>query len=262
MAREAIPKKIRFEVFKRDRFTCQYCGAKAPDVILHIDHIHPVAAGGDNDILNLITACAPCNSGKGARTLADNTVLEKQRAQLEELSERREQLEMLLAWRQGLGSLRETEIDAVDDLVAAFCRQHGLSESGRRTAHGWIEAFGLAETLEALEVSLRQYAVSSETNPTGYTADSIAMAFQKVPGIARVRRSNKPYLRDLFYIRGILKRRMRWINEREVIPLLERAHLAGVSIEELKSIARTSDRWDYFAADVLECIEACGGDDA
>jgi len=36
----AISKRDRFEVFKRDKFTCQYCGKAAPDVVLHIDHIH------------------------------------------------------------------------------------------------------------------------------------------------------------------------------------------------------------------------------
>ena len=40
--RKAISKKLRFEVFKRDSFTCQYCGKSAPDVILHVDHILPV----------------------------------------------------------------------------------------------------------------------------------------------------------------------------------------------------------------------------
>jgi len=43
MERKAISKKLRFEVYKRDKFTCQYCGRKAPDVILEIDHINPVA---------------------------------------------------------------------------------------------------------------------------------------------------------------------------------------------------------------------------
>ena len=94
--RKAISKKTRFEVFKRDSFTCQYCGCAAPDVILHIDHINPVAGGGDNDILNLVTSCLDCNLGKGARTLDDKSSIAKQRAQLEELNRRREQLEMML----------------------------------------------------------------------------------------------------------------------------------------------------------------------
>ncbi len=87
--REGISKKTRFEVFKRDKFTCQYCGKKAPDVVLHIDHIKPVAAGGKSDILNLVTACLDCNSGKGARILTDNAVLDAQRAQIEAVKERR-----------------------------------------------------------------------------------------------------------------------------------------------------------------------------
>lgn len=68
--RAALSKKTRFEVFKRDEFQCQYCGAHPPQVILHVDHIHPVAEGGTNDIDNLVTACEPCNQGKGARLLS------------------------------------------------------------------------------------------------------------------------------------------------------------------------------------------------
>lgn len=40
-----LSKTIRFEVLKRDSFACQYCGKKAPDVLLQVDHIHPVAEG-------------------------------------------------------------------------------------------------------------------------------------------------------------------------------------------------------------------------
>ena len=62
MARKIGP-KIRFEVFKRDNFKCQYCGNSAPDVILHVDHIIPVAEKGSNDLKNLITSCKQCNLG-------------------------------------------------------------------------------------------------------------------------------------------------------------------------------------------------------
>jgi hypothetical protein len=68
--RKPIGKKLRFEVFKRDGFTCQYCGSHPPSAVLNIDHIEPVALGGGNDIDNLITACSCCNSGKGATPLS------------------------------------------------------------------------------------------------------------------------------------------------------------------------------------------------
>jgi endogenous inhibitor of DNA gyrase (YacG/DUF329 family) len=57
-------KKLRFDILKRDNFTCQYCGRKAPNVILHVDHIIPSSKGGTNDRANLVTACQDCNLGK------------------------------------------------------------------------------------------------------------------------------------------------------------------------------------------------------
>jgi len=65
MKRKQLSNKARFEIFKRDSFTCQYCGNSAPTVILNIDHIKPIVAGGDFNQGNLITACFNCNSGKG-----------------------------------------------------------------------------------------------------------------------------------------------------------------------------------------------------
>lgn len=62
--RKGISPKLRYCIFARDQFTCQYCGRKAPDVVLHVDHKLPVALGGDNDRENLVTACQECNAGK------------------------------------------------------------------------------------------------------------------------------------------------------------------------------------------------------
>lgn len=60
--------KMRFEILKRDNFTCQYCGRRAgngEDVVLHIDHVHPASKGGEWLMENLITSCRECNLGKG-----------------------------------------------------------------------------------------------------------------------------------------------------------------------------------------------------
>lgn len=61
------PVRLRFDVLARDRYTCRYCGRKAPDVELVVDHIVPVVKGGTNEPANLVTACEDCNSGKGKR---------------------------------------------------------------------------------------------------------------------------------------------------------------------------------------------------
>lgn len=60
----AVSKKLRFEVFKRDAFACQYCGRTPPAVVLECDHITAVSNGGTDEEHNLITACFDCNRGK------------------------------------------------------------------------------------------------------------------------------------------------------------------------------------------------------
>ena len=68
--RMAVSKSVRFEVFARDGFCCQYCGRRPPDVVLEADHIHPRAKGGGDEKINLITSCYDCNRGKRAKVIS------------------------------------------------------------------------------------------------------------------------------------------------------------------------------------------------
>ena len=65
--RTNLPKSLRHKILKRDRYTCQACGARAPDVELEVDHKVPISKGGTDDELNLITLCRDCNRGKSDR---------------------------------------------------------------------------------------------------------------------------------------------------------------------------------------------------
>ena len=63
--RQSIKPSLRFEIFKRDSYCCQMCGATAKEgANLEIDHIHPVSKGGTNDADNLQVLCRDCNAGK------------------------------------------------------------------------------------------------------------------------------------------------------------------------------------------------------
>ena len=62
----AVSKRLRFEILKRDNHQCRYCGGVAPDVILTIDHIKPIALGGSDTPDNLVAACRDCNAGKSS----------------------------------------------------------------------------------------------------------------------------------------------------------------------------------------------------
>lgn len=63
--RKIMNDDIRYNVLKRDNFTCKICGASAKDgAKLHVDHIIPVSKGGKTVMNNLQTLCDRCNIGK------------------------------------------------------------------------------------------------------------------------------------------------------------------------------------------------------
>lgn len=67
--RDSIAPKLRWEVFHRDSFTCQYCGRRPPEVALSVDHRVSVSDGGGNELENLVTSCTECNGGKGRKSV-------------------------------------------------------------------------------------------------------------------------------------------------------------------------------------------------
>lgn len=153
MRRAPISKKARFEIFKRDKFTCKYCGATPSDAPLQVDHIHPVADGGSSAPDNLVTACLPCNQGKGARKLGDALAPIGAVSQAE-----REQAEQIREWaavqREVLKAKQEIKSEGVElweEIVGERCPS---SVAGAIT--GLLVEFGCERIAGALEVVARK----------------------------------------------------------------------------------------------------------
>lgn len=249
--RPHMSKKLRFEVFKRDAFTCQYCGRKAPEIVLQCDHIKAVAEGGTTDILNLVTSCVDCNAGKGARSLSEQATLSKQMDQLAELQARREQIEMLIDWRSGLEKLKE---DSVESAAEAWERvtegAASLTKTGKDRLRKLIKEYGLDLVLQAMPETIDSY---GKRDGERYTLESAEFAFNKLGGVARVIRDSKdkPYLRQIFYIRGILRGRLSYVDDREALRLMEEAAQCNVDFKSVEGIARRVRSWSAFR-DALE----------
>lgn len=179
--RKPLQKKIRFEVFKRDRFTCQYCGQSAPDVILEIDHMIPVSKGGSNDILNLITSCRDCNRGKGKIRLSENEELKKQTNRLKELQDRREQTEMMMEWRNELTLFAQNQVEKLSEYIGNMS-DYIPNESGCAKLKRMVREFSFVEVCDAIDIAFNSYYKGDEKTWN--------IAFNKIGGICYNRRRN------------------------------------------------------------------------
>lgn len=68
----AVSKRTRFEVLKRDNYTCRYC--RSTEGTLVVDHVLPVALGGTDEPTNLVAACRDCNAGKSSTSPTEELV--------------------------------------------------------------------------------------------------------------------------------------------------------------------------------------------
>ena len=159
--RKNIGKKMRFEVFKRDSFRCQYCGRYAPNVILEVDHIKPVVEGGKNTMMNLVTSCRDCNRGKGKRKLDDSAEITKQKSELDALNEKRLQMEMMLQWKTELEEVIDRQVTFIEsNLVGSY--NYVLNDRSRNRVKVLIKEFGFSLVHEASEIAERQYCFTQD----------------------------------------------------------------------------------------------------
>lgn len=249
--RKSITKKVRFEVFKRDKFQCQYCGNSAPEVILNVDHIKPVSKGGDNSISNLITSCFSCNSGKSDRELSDDSAIQKQKKQLIELAERREQIELMLEWREGLSDLDKLQEDKIAEYWSneVVCGQYSVSEHGRKKIKAMLKKFNIKEIMDAMDLSGDQYLKADHEG--SYTQDSVNKAFNKVHAILK-NKNQPPYIHEIYYIRGILRNRLSYINEWKAVELMKNAYENGLDTDTMKAISLECASWTDFVEIISE----------
>lgn len=114
--------RTRFEVFKRDSFTCKYCGRQSPQVVLEVDHIVPRCDGGSNDPINLTTACWDCNRGKGGVSLEQVVTGEDPHDRAVMLLERERQLR---EYNHVLAESRERCEREAEELIRFWCDASG-----------------------------------------------------------------------------------------------------------------------------------------
>lgn len=147
--RGGLGNRLRFEVFKRDGFTCMYCGNKPPQIVLEVDHIVPVSKGGTNSIENLVCSCFSCNRGKAANLLGvlPNSAIE------ENTREKVKQYAEYIKWIKEKAKLDEQAIDFVCAVYETYIEGYTPSERFRKTILDFIQRIGIEDTTKAMQIS-------------------------------------------------------------------------------------------------------------
>lgn len=146
----ALSKKLRFEVFKRDGFICQYCGGHPPAIILEVDHVHPKSKGGTDEIHNLVTSCFNCNRGKGKHSL--NSIPPSLAESVKMMRERERQVKEYMKLIKNVDSFIDDQIDMVEKIYAKGYEYKWLfGPSFRMSVKRFINSLGLEETKDSME---------------------------------------------------------------------------------------------------------------
>lgn len=151
----SLSKRVRFEVFKRDRFTCQYCGKRPPEVVLEVDHIKPKVEGGSDHQHNLTTACLPCNRGKAgipldkvAPALDEMEIL----AGIQDMLERSLTLEKSMAVSRHAKQVEDEAVaTAVEWWKDTFCTDVNIEMASMRRFVKELGVEGVREAISAAE---------------------------------------------------------------------------------------------------------------
>lgn len=145
--RRALSKRVRFEVFKRDSFTCRYCGRMPPTVVLQVDHVVPVVEGGGDEPSNLATSCFDCNSGKSGIPL--NQLPAPIAALREMMAEQEEQERAYIRFVKARRKRQDKLVDTIGE--ALFGEGWGFKPAGANSCRQFLAKLPFDRVLFAAE---------------------------------------------------------------------------------------------------------------
>ncbi|SDG35172.1 HNH endonuclease [Pelagibacterium luteolum] len=147
-----LSKKLRFDVFKRDGFQCQYCGAHPSEsMVLEVDHIVPVCEGGGNEIDNLVTACFDCNRGKAGTPLSVIPISLAEKADL--VLEQEAQIKAYYAILEARKERKDAEIWSIADIFSSRHGDDGITRSRFASIRMFLDRLDYYDVTEAMEIA-------------------------------------------------------------------------------------------------------------
>lgn len=151
----AVSKRTRFEVLRRDSFTCRYC--RSAENPLTVDHVVPVALGGSDDPSNLVAACKDCNAGKSSASPDDSLVADVHADALRHAEMIRQAYDVMV-------ERLKDKLEYQDEFIDAWPWDEIISTWKGSIATFWRMGVPIEILLDALEITQSK---ASVTTPDG-----------------------------------------------------------------------------------------------
>jgi hypothetical protein len=133
-----IEKSLKYKIFRRDNFTCQYCGKQTPKVVLNVDSLIPITSVSTNNETELITVCQDCCN-------------ERQAIPVNERQEQIEAYEKFLLERQKEQSI---VIEELGEYWSLLCdNQYELNEHGLESLKKFLVHLVPFEIRESMDIA-------------------------------------------------------------------------------------------------------------
>lgn len=166
------------------------------------------------------------------------------------------QLEIMMEQHQRQKDAGEEIINKLKNYWENLAKGFSINKNGISKIRKWLNKFEFNEILKAMDISATHYL---EWDGEIVTDESWEEAFYKVGAILVVNSQSKvdASLKDLYYIRGILRKRLYYHHPHHTIKWLEAAMSWGATVDELKEIALTTKNWTAFSQDIDDIIKRC-----
>jgi hypothetical protein len=252
MTAPKISKTLQAEVFRRDSFTCQYCGAKAPDVVLEVDEIPQISKVRKTDLSTLLTSCQGCLASRSPDVFEERSPNETQSERLDNLQKRKEQSELLFDWQKELLDQDHPFLSKLADYWSELLDEtYSFTENGKTALTKLLSDFSFDQIMKGMKIAVNQYVKFVDGTPT---QESVELAWNKVPGICYVT-FHKPHLKNLYYIRGIARNKCPYyFNDEDALQLLEAAYENGSDVDTLKKIAKQAHSWSQWRSEMYDLL--------
>jgi TolA-binding protein len=247
-------KRIKYEVFEKDAFKCQFCGTGAPNVTLQLVRIQD--AQPDEEWLDtafLSTSCKVCEKKKSG---TDEKSLNNPYMSIDELEERLQQLKMLINWRKGMLNIRKQQLNNLiiywENKISGF--ETNNDQKKYLAAH--ISKYSGDEIRSAMDMAVDKFIKYDEDGKLDQS--SILTAFSKIPeicqtkteivtahesdGLQRIHDQLSSNIAGFFDTR----RTQQWLNY---------ARSWEVQIDDLYKMASSVKSWTEFSVNIDKMVE-------